>query len=79
MVFQKLYSHVSNTQIQSVGRKYPIQMYILLEIPNPAPGGRTDPLQLTYIPQLLAEYINAGETATWAPKMRGPIFLEPRY
>ena len=25
--------------------------------PNPAPEGRTDTLQLSYIPQMLAEYI----------------------
>ena len=41
-----------------VGRLYPLQIYIFQNnSPNPAPEGRTETLQLTYVPQVLAEYI----------------------
>ena len=38
---------------QIVGIKYRIQIYIS-ENPNPVPEGHTEPLQLTFIPQVLA-------------------------
>ena len=41
--------------------------------PNPAPGGRTDTLQLSYIPQMLAEYIQQKyiySTETCSPTQR---------
>ena len=47
-----------------VGSLYPIQVYIQENVhswpdifPNPAPEGRTETLQLTYIPEMLAVYI----------------------
>ena len=41
-----------------VGRLYPLQIYIFQNnSPNPTPEGRTETLQLTYVPQVLAEYI----------------------
>ena len=33
--------------------------------PYPAPKGRTDTLQLSYIPQMLAEYIQCGGCLVW--------------
>ena len=61
---------ISNTNIhiqlthtpQIVGSIYPIQIYIFQKctFPNPVPEGHTETLQLTFIPQLLACYIQTN-------------------
>ena len=46
---------VDLTNVPKLLAAYSIQMYIS---PSRAPEGHTETLQLTYIPQLLAEYIH---------------------
>ena len=62
----KCWQNISNTNI-----------YIQLThvFPNPAPEGRTDTLQLPYIPELLAEYIQykyiySADTTSQCPCFR---------
>ena len=50
-----IYMNVELTNISKLLAAYSIQMYIS---PSRAPEGHTETLQLTYIPQLLAEYIH---------------------
>ena len=50
-----IYMNVELTNIPKLLAAYSIQMYIS---PSRAPEGHTETLQLTYIPQLLAEYIH---------------------
>ena len=54
-MYDWIYMNVELTKIPKLLAAYSIQMYIS---PSRAPEGHTETLQLTYIPQLLAEYIH---------------------